>query len=642
MQQRTRCGPPPRAARAAFRPFSSRDRPAGTTTGSARRGAAAAPPQRREQLLQGQQQQERQQERGSLWQQVGLGLAAAGAAAAVALGPCAPPTRAVTSEQLLFLEAWRAVDRAYVDKTFNGQSWFKARAAVAAAAPHRTAPPSAAQRRSGGRPAAAHARPPAGAPQLRESYLKKEPMASRAQTYDAIRKLLSSLDDPFTRFLEPSRLAALRRGTAGSVTGVGLEITYGGGAGDDIVVQTPSPGGPADRAGVRAGDVLVSVDGTPTRGLSLYDASDLLQGAADSTVRLVLHAPGAPGASRTLELVRQRVSINPVTFATCTGVAPAVLPPGAAAPGKLGYLRLATFNSNTTAAAQEALAALDKAGVAGLVLDIRNNGGGLFPAGVNVARMLVDRGDLVLIADAAGVRDIYSADGNSIDSATPLVVLVNRGTASASEVLAGALKDSRRGVIAGERTFGKGLIQTVVDLSDGSGVAVTVARYQTPAGMDINKVGITPDVPLPPDALPTDADGVCRALAADAAPRLSSSQRRAQQQQQQPASGGTIAEYARAQEEQLARDRAMLDEYRKAWQQPRGLGHALLTHVRDVLWWMEHVCGINMLDYEEKVLVLLVFAAVLGLVALGAYNQGVQALGQLRELAAAGPRRASQ
>lgn len=138
-----------------------------------------------------------------------------------------------------------------------------------------------------------------------------------------------------------------------------------------------------------------------------------------------------------------------------------------------------------------------------------------------VARMLIPSGDIVLIADSEGVRDIYSAEAGAVlDGATPLAVLVNEGTASASEVLAGALKDNKRGTIVGENTFGKGLIQTVINLSDGSGVAVTAAKYQTPAGIDINRVGITPDVRLPPEALPADAAGVCRVLQSDASPQL--------------------------------------------------------------------------------------------------------------------------
>ncbi|GFH08580.1 PDZ domain-containing protein [Haematococcus lacustris] len=151
---------------------------------------------------------------------------------------------------------------------------------------------------------------------------------------------------------------------------------------------------------------------------------------------------------------------------------------GAPAAQQLGYIRVTTFSSNTVPAFQEALKDLQQQGAGQrLVLDLRNNGGGLFPAGVQLGKLLLDRGDIVLIADSGGVRDIYSADGTAIDARSPLAVLVNRGTASASEVLAGALKDNRRASIVGsENTFGKGLIQTVVDLSDGSGVAITVAR----------------------------------------------------------------------------------------------------------------------------------------------------------------------
>ena len=441
---------------------------------------------------------------------------AAAVAAAAALAP-PPAADAVTTEQLFFLEAWRAVDKAYVDKGFNGQSWFR----------------------------------------VKEEYLKKVPMANRAQTYDAIRRLLASLDDPFTRFLEPERLAALRRGTAGSVTGVGVEVTFadaanGGGkggakgaGGSELVVVTPAPGGPAERAGVRAGDVVEAVGGVPTRGLSLYEASDLLQGPEGSEVVLRVRTPGGNGsgrggsgggggAARDVTVRRERVEVVPVSYQLCGGVQAAALPGSAAAPGRVGYIRLATFNGNTAAATQQAILDLKKQGVDAFVLDVRSNGGGLFPAGVAVARMWVDRGEIVLIADSQGVRDIYSADGNALDADTPLAVLVNRGTASAAEVLAGALKDSGRATIVGGRTFGKGLIQTVVDLSDGSGLAVTLARYQTPLGIDINKVGIAPDLEVdeaPAGAAPGSAeaagklpppggDAVCRLLASDDAPRL--------------------------------------------------------------------------------------------------------------------------
>ncbi|MEW5301557.1 MAG: hypothetical protein WDW36_004410 [Sanguina aurantia] len=411
----------------------------------------------------------------------GSAAVVASLAAAVLLlsGITAPPAAdAVTVEQLLFLEAWRAVDRAYVDKDFNGQTWFR----------------------------------------VREAYLKKETMNNRAQTYTAVRKLLASLDDPFTRLLEPERLAALRRGTAGSVTGVGVELTLDAQPGklSELVVVTPLLGGPADVAGIRAGDFLVEIAGHPTAGLSLYEASDLLLGDVGSEVQISVRSGKKP--VKQLTLIRQKLTISPVSYTSCGVVSPTVGLPKANA--EVAYIRLATFSTKTAEALREAITEAQTAGKAGIVLDIRNNGGGSFPAGVQVARQLMDKGDIVLIADAGGVRDVYSADGKALDKTTPLTVLVNKGTASASEVLAGALKDSRRATIAGSTTFGKGLIQTVVDLSDGSGMAITVARYQTPAGVDINKIGIEPDIALQADALPTDGPGVCRVLSSPTAPRI--------------------------------------------------------------------------------------------------------------------------
>lgn len=405
------------------------------------------------------------------------GLASAALVAAISLSSfIAPPAQAVTTEQLLFLEAWRAVDRAYVDKGFNGQSWFR----------------------------------------VRENYLKTEPMATREETYAAIKKLLASLDDRFTRFLEPERLTALRRGTSGQVTGIGVEVVD---QGSSLVVVTPLPGGPAELAGVKAGDLILAIDGKSTEGLSVYEATDLLLGEEGSEVTLSVSHSDQPSVAREVKLTRRKLTINPVLSTLCSKVSSSV-----GSSGSLGYIRIATFNGNTSKAFAESLLSLREQGAGSLILDIRNNGGGLFPSGVQVARDLIDRGDVVLIADANGVRDIYSSDiGQVIDSTTPLAVLVNKGTASASEVLAGALQDSKRAVVAGEQTFGKGIIQSIIDLSDGSGVAVTVARYQTPSGTDINKKGISPDLPLAPDAIPIPnaaSNKVCEALEASDAPRL--------------------------------------------------------------------------------------------------------------------------
>ncbi|KAI8472128.1 MAG: photosystem II D1 protease [Monoraphidium minutum] len=472
-------------AKAGPRPFTSQQRPHFRRASVA---ASAARPQQHGEQHAPNHGGGRQQQWLSAAKQGAARLAAAALAAAIVAGGCAPPAPAVTTEQLLFLEAWRTIDKAYVDKSFNGQSWFR----------------------------------------VKEDYLKKVPMTNRQQTHDAIRRLADSLGDPFTRWLEPERLAALRRGTAGSVTGVGVEVTFTDSKdGSELAVVTPAPGGPAEAAGVRAGDVIEAIGGTKSRGLSLYEVSDLLQGEEGSEVTLRVRSSGR--APRDVTVARRRVTIVPVASEICTGVNAASLPPGADAPGRVGYIRLATFNGNTATATQAAILDLKKQGIDAYVLDVRSNGGGSFPAGVAVARMWVDRGEIVLIADSAGVRDIYSADGNALDAATPMSVLVNKGTGSAAEVLAGALRDNKRATIVGSTTFGKGLIQTVADLSDGSGLAITLARYQTPLGIDINKVGISPDIaiedgtevgPEPGKLPPPTAGAVCRLLASDAAPRL--------------------------------------------------------------------------------------------------------------------------
>lgn len=389
-----------------------------------------------------------------------------------------PSAEAVTENQLIFLEAWRAVDRAYVDKTFNGNSWFR----------------------------------------IREQTLKKVDMPNRAAAYDAIRDLLKRLDDPFTRFLDPEQFLALSSGTKGAVTGVGLEVGYDASEGADsgLVVVAPADGGPADRAGIQPKDVILGIDGKDTKEMTLYQAADMLQGAEGSEVQLLVQ-PVAGGAPRTVTLIRALIKLNPVSYAMC-GPVDAGVGSGAEG-GRLGYIKVATFNKNTYAATQQALLKLKEEGAERYVLDLRNNGGGLFPAGVQVAKLFIRAGDIVLIADSDGIRDSYSADFTAIEDKKPLSVLVNKGTASAAEVLTGALQDNKRGVVVGEKTFGKGIIQTIVPLSDGSAVAVTVAAYQTPNEVSINKVGITPDLPLQ-DGVPTSPEAFCKLVESKDAPKL--------------------------------------------------------------------------------------------------------------------------
>nr|XP_023910772.1 carboxyl-terminal-processing peptidase 2, chloroplastic isoform X1 [Quercus suber]POF12348.1 carboxyl-terminal-processing peptidase 2, chloroplastic [Quercus suber] len=376
------------------------------------------------------------------------------------------PSWALTEENLLFLEAWRTIDRAYVDKTFNGQSWFR----------------------------------------YRENALRNEPMNTREQTYTAIRKMLATLDDPFTRFLEPEKFKSLRSGTQGALTGVGLSIGYptqfdGSPAG--LVVISAAPGGPANRAGILSGDVILAIDDTSTEMMGIYDAAERLQGPEGSSVELTIRS--GPEIKH-VALMREKVSLNPVKSRLCQ------VPGSGRDSRRVGYIKLTSFNQNASGAVKEAIDTLRSNSVNAFVLDLRDNSGGLFPEGIEIAKIWLDKGVIVYICDSRGVRDIYDTDGsNAIAASEPLAVLVNKGTASASEILAGALKDNKRAVLFGEPTYGKGKIQSVFELSDGSGLAVTVARYETPAHTDIDKVGVIPDHPLP-TTFPKDEEGFCSCL----------------------------------------------------------------------------------------------------------------------------------
>ncbi|XP_010449564.1 PREDICTED: carboxyl-terminal-processing peptidase 2, chloroplastic-like [Camelina sativa] len=376
------------------------------------------------------------------------------------------PSWGLSEENLLFLEAWRTIDRAYIDKTFNGQSWFR----------------------------------------YRETALRNEPMNNREETYMAIKKMVATLDDPFTRFLEPGKFKSLRSGTQGAVTGVGLSIGYpaaSDGSPAGLVVISAAPGGPASRAGISPGDVIQEIDKTTTQPMTIYDAAQMLQGPEGSTVELAIRSGPE---TRLLTLTRERVSVNPVKSRLCE------LPGSGSNSPKIGYIKLTTFNQNASSAVREAIETLRGNNVNAFVLDLRDNSGGSFPEGIEIAKFWLDKGVIVYICDSRGVRDIYDTDGsNAIATSEPLAVLVNKGTASASEILAGALKDNKRALVYGEPTYGKGKIQSVFELSDGSGLAVTVARYETPAHTDIDKVGVTPDHPLP-KSFPKDEEAFCGCL----------------------------------------------------------------------------------------------------------------------------------
>ncbi|MFM7361814.1 MAG: S41 family peptidase [Cyanobium sp.] len=297
--------------------------------------------------------------------------------------------------------------------------------------------------------------------------------------YEAIRGMLGTLDDPYTRFLDPREFKEMQIDTSGELSGVGIQLSLDKET-KELVVVSPIEGSPASRAGVQPKDVIVMIDGRSTKGMSTEDAVKLIRGKAGTTVKLVLRRKGA---NIDVPLTRELIELHAVTHQVN------VTPDGV----KVGYIRLKQFNANASKDMQAAIRDLEAQGVQGYVLDLRSNPGGLLMASIEIARQWLNEGIIVSTKTRDGIQDVKRATGRALTS-RPMVVLVNEGSASASEILSGALQDNKRAMLVGQKTFGKGLVQSVRGLSDGSGMTVTIAKYLTPDNRDIHKHGIKPDV----------------------------------------------------------------------------------------------------------------------------------------------------
>ena len=314
--------------------------------------------------------------------------------------------------------------------------------------------------------------------QLRRDLLKKS-FAGSAESYEAIRGMLASLNDPYTRFLDPKQFKEMRIDTSGELMGVGIQLSLDK-ATKELVVVSPIEGTPASRAGVLSKDVIVSIDGKSTEGMNTEDAVKLIRGPEGSAVIL-----GLRRADELIDvpLTRARIEINAVSYKLNT----------TRDQHKVGYIRLKQFNANAAKEMREAAKALEAQDVDGYVLDLRGNPGGLLEASIDIARQWLNEGIIVSTRTREGIRDVRRATGSAITD-KPLVVLIDQGSASASEILSGSLQDNGRAQLVGQKTFGKGLVQAVRGLSDGSGLTVTIAKYLTPKGTDIHKNGIEPDI----------------------------------------------------------------------------------------------------------------------------------------------------
>ena len=375
----------------------------------------------------------------------------------------AAPALALNDGQQLVVESWRLVNQSYVDPDrFETIRWKR----------------------------------------LRQKALERS-IQSSADAYDAIEAMLAPIGDPYTRLLRPADFVTLKANTEGSVSGVGLQL---GIRQDDtaIVVIAPLEGSPAAEAGISSASVLKAVDGISTAELGLEATAARLRGQEGTSVLLQLITPS--GKNQEVELKRRQVDLQPVRSRLLK-----------AAGHRLGYIRIAQFAEPVPQELAKALEDLQSQGIDGLILDLRNNSGGLVSAGLAVANIFLDGGPIVETQNRDGFSDAQQANRGQLYGG-PMLTLVNGGTASASEILAGALQDDERSPLLGSRTFGKGLIQTLIGLGgDGSGLAVTVARYLTPSGRDIQNLGIEPNQRLAdPEPLNPGGDGdTWLAVAAD-------------------------------------------------------------------------------------------------------------------------------
>ena len=313
---------------------------------------------------------------------------------------------------------------------------------------------------------------------LRKEVLSKTYSDSN-EAYDAIRDMLSNLDDSYTRFLEPKEFNQMRIDTSGELTGVGIQIVKDKES-DDLIIISPIEGTPAFDAGIKARDKILSIDDISTEGMNIEEAVKLIRGQRGTKVKLEI----LRGSNSFFKILsREKIEIKSVSSKvnqTKNGLS-------------IGYVRIKQFNANASKETRDAIKDLETKKVAGYVLDLRSNPGGLLESSIDISRHFINKGVIVSTVSKDGLKETKKGNGQALTK-KPLVVLVNEGSASASEIVSGAIKDNKRGKLVGKKTFGKCLVQSMRTLVDGSGLTVTVAKYLTPNGTDINKSGIIPDI----------------------------------------------------------------------------------------------------------------------------------------------------
>ncbi|MGK7876388.1 MAG: carboxyl-terminal processing protease CtpB [Xenococcaceae cyanobacterium] len=375
------------------------------------------------------------------------GLLFGGAIATLATGSLlapglSPSVRAALedSPKTVVDEVWQIVNKEFVDGNFNQVDWHT----------------------------------------MRQELLSRN-YTNRKEAYKAIRQALKTLGDSYTRFLAPAEFEVLTSQTSGELSGVGIRLTIDGQT-NYLTVIEPVENSPAMKAGIKAGDKILKIDGKPTALMSLEQASEEIRGEVGTDVRLQISRQGEELFE--LTLTRSQIELPSVSYTLKRE-----------SQMQVGYIKLDEFSSHSAEQMKQAIKDLNDKQVSAFVLDLRGNPGGLLFASIEIARMWMEDGTIVSIVDRKGGDKKFSANGTALTD-LPLVVLVNGNSASASEILAGALKENGRATVIGTSTFGKGTVQSLHTLSDGSGLAVTISRYYPPSGINITKKGIAPDIYL--------------------------------------------------------------------------------------------------------------------------------------------------
>ncbi|MEN3028455.1 MAG: S41 family peptidase [Aquificaceae bacterium] len=299
---------------------------------------------------------------------------------------------------------------------------------------------------------------------------------TRELIYGALNGMMKSLD-PFSSFFTPEQYRDFKQETEGEFGGVGIEIGMDKGR---PVVISPIEGTPAFRAGIRSGDVIVEINGEDTTNMTLIDVVRKIRGKPGTKVTLTIMRKGADKPFK-VELERALIKVESVKWTRIED---------------LGYVRLSQFTEGAGKEVEKAIKSLTSQGIRGLILDLRNDPGGLLTEAINVSELFLKEGKLIVYTKTkkGEVNRYFSRRKQALPENLPLVVLINRGSASASEIVAGALQDHKRALLVGEKSFGKASVQNIIPLEDGSAIKLTVAHYYTPLGRLIDKKGIQPDV----------------------------------------------------------------------------------------------------------------------------------------------------